>query len=228
MDRYHLGITTGALLIRRKAAFGTELIENIEQLALVVVGLEDKYKLTKFHENRLQMIIALLVAQPIRMGQWFTFTIFNADVSQSQRSAILTALGLSARELAGYGEEDSRAMNFPTLLEQTKKKFPTQQLPPDIEKVYLSNDENPVAALTNQMARSSLRPLALDAADALSGPNALKVRTFSSRMEVERQRQQRETQRKKKSTSENLHKVLTIGYFYPLIGRFEALMQSSL
>jgi telomere length regulation protein len=228
VDRYHLGITTGASLIRRKAAFGTELIENIEQLALVIVGLEDKYKLTQFHENRLQMIIALLVAQPIRMGQWFTFTIFDADVSQSQRSAILTALGLSARELAGYGEEDARIMNLPTLLEQTKKEFPTQQLPPELEKMYISNDENPVAALTNQMARSSLKPLALDAADALSGPNALKVRTFSSRMEVERQRQQRETQRKKKSTSENLHKVLTIGYFYPLIGRFEALMQSSL
>lgn len=228
MDRYHLGITTGASLIRRKAAFGTELTESIEQLALVVVSLEDKYKLPQFHEHRLQMMIALLVAQPVRMGRWFTFTFFDADISQSQQSAILTALGLSARELAGYGEEDARLMNFPTLLEQTKKAFPSQQLPPELEKMYLASNESPVATLTNQMSRASLQPLALDAADALSGPNALKVRTFSSRMEVERQRQQRETQRKKKSTSEDLHKVLTTGYFYPLTGRFEAIMQSSL
>jgi telomere length regulation protein len=227
MDRYHLGITNASSLIRRKAAFGTELVEKIEELALIIIGVDDRYKLPKFHEHRLQSMIALLIAQPVRMGRFFTSNFFDNDLSQTQRSAILTALGLSSRELAGYGEEDAKLMGLPS--SKSDSEFPSRELPNHLQGIYLTEvEESPVAALTKQLSRTSLQPLALDAADTASGPNVLKVRTFSSRMEVERKRQQREAQRKKKSSSQDLHKVLTEGYFYPLVGRFGVMMQSTL
>ncbi|KAH8705202.1 telomere length regulation protein-domain-containing protein [Talaromyces proteolyticus] len=226
-DRYHLGVTSAVTLIRRKAAYGTELLENIDSLALTIMSLQDNFSLSKFHEHRLQAMIALVVAQPVRMGRLFTATFFDGDLSQTQRSAILTALGLGARELAGHGEDDAEVMGLP-LSASSQEKFPSKKLPQKLQGMYLAeSEESPISALTNQLSRTSLQPLALDAADAASGPNALKVRTFSSRMEVERQRRQREAQRKKKIVSLDLHKDLSEGIFYPLVGRFAVMIQSN-
>lgn len=225
MDRYHLGITNAPTLIRRKTGFGTELTENIDGLALVLLSLQNNYSLPNFDQYRLQAMIALLAGHPVRMGRFFTATFFDGDLSQTHRSAILTAMGLGARELAGYGEEDSKVMGL--RLSPNKADLPSKKLPAHLEQFYGAQGDNSiVSTLTEELSRTSLQPLALDAADAASGPNALKVRTFSSRMEVERQRQQRETQRKKKSTSQNLHKDLTEGFFNPLVGRFAVVMQS--
>ncbi|KAF7157174.1 hypothetical protein CNMCM6106_002256 [Aspergillus hiratsukae] len=219
LERYDLAVTTAPSLIRRKTGFGTELAENVEELALVLVGLQEQAKLPKFHECRLQSMIALIVSQPLKMGRWFAAVFFDGDLSQTQRSAVLTALGLSARQLAGNGEEDARTLGLPTLPDTS---FPTRRLPANVEDLYLNN-ESPVASLTKTLSKASLEPLAAQAADAASGPNALKVRTFSSRMEVEKKRQQRDAQRQK-STVKDLHKVLSEGFFYPLTGRFGLMM----
>ena len=219
LGRYHLGITTAPSLIRRKTGFGTELLEHITELALIIVGLQDEGKLPKFHEYRLRSMMALIVAQPMKMGNWFSAMFFDGDISQTQRSAILTALGLSARELAGYGEEDAHMLGLPDVPEAS---FPSKKLPPGFEALY-QPDESPISCLTKQLSQTSLQPLAANAADAVSGPNALKVRTFSSRMEVEKKRQQREAQ-KQKSTIKDIQKVLSEGFFYPLKGRFEMMM----
>ncbi|QGA14327.1 hypothetical protein EYB26_001980 [Talaromyces marneffei] len=225
VDRYHLGITNASSLIRRKAGFGTELVENIDGLALLVISAQDNYSLPNFHEYRLQAMIALLAAQPIRMGRYFTATFFDGDLSQAQRSAILTAMGLGAREIAGHGEEDAKALGLPSTSAQAD--FASKKLPSHLQQFYETHKEDsPIGTLTEQLSRASLQPLALDAADAASGPNALKVRTFSSRMEVERQRQLREAQRKKKTVSKDLHKDLIEGFFYPLVGRFAVMLQS--
>lgn len=165
-------------------------------------------------------MIALIVSQPLKMGRWFTAIFFDGDLSQVQRSAVLTALGLSAREIAGNGEADAKALGLPAL-EDTS--FPSKRLAPALEAMFLDSNESPIAALTREMSRTSLQPLAADAADAITGPNALKVRTFSSRMEVEKKRKQREAERQK-ATVKDLHKVLAEGFFYPLQGRFEIMM----
>ncbi|KAL2819815.1 telomere length regulation protein-domain-containing protein [Aspergillus granulosus] len=219
LDRHQLAVTTAPGLIRRKTGFGTELAEHMEELALVIVGLQEQSKLSKFHEQRLQSMIALIVSQPLRMAQWFSAVFFDGDLSQVQRSAVLTALGLSARELAGVGADDAKALGLPALPDST---FPSKKLPPSLEAIY-SSGESPIAAITKGIAQASLQPLAANAADNLTGPNALKVRTFSSRMEVERRRQQREAHRQK-STVKDLHRVLLEGFFYPLTGRFEIMM----
>jgi telomere length regulation protein len=106
VERHQLAITTAPSLIRRKTGFGSELAEQIEELALTIVGLNNDNKHPQFHESRLQSMIALIVSQPLKMGRWFTAIFFDGDLSQVQRSAVLTALGLSAREVAGNGEDD--------------------------------------------------------------------------------------------------------------------------
>ncbi|KKK22329.1 hypothetical protein P175DRAFT_0513528 [Aspergillus ochraceoroseus IBT 24754] len=219
VDRYELAITTAPSLIRRKTGFGTELAEHTDELALVLVGLQEQAKFPKFHEYRLQSMIALVVSQPLKMGRWFSAIFFDGDLSQVQRSAILTTLGLSARELAGAGEEDAKALGLPALQDSS---FPSKKLPANLETLYLT-DESPIASLTKSLSQASLQPLAANAADSLSGPNALKVRTFSSRMEVEKRRKEREAHRQK-STVKDLYKVLSEGFFYPLTGRFEIMI----
>ncbi|KAL3479357.1 telomere length regulation protein-domain-containing protein [Aspergillus californicus] len=218
-ERHELAITTAPALIRRKTGFGTELAEHTEELGLVLVGLQEQSKLPKFHEYRLQSTIALIMSQPLKMARWFAAMYFDGDLSQGQRSAVLTALGLSARELAGVGAEDAKSLGLPALPDSS---FPSKKLPANLEALY-SSKESPIASITKGIAQASLQPLAADAADSLSGPNALKVRTFSSRMEVEKRRQQREAHRQK-STVKDLYKVLSEGFFYPLTGRFEIMM----
>ncbi|KAL4868684.1 hypothetical protein BDV12DRAFT_95040 [Aspergillus spectabilis] len=219
LDRHELAITTAPGLIRRKTGFGTELAEHTEELALILVGLQEQSKFPKFHELRLQSMIALIVSQPMKMARWFAAVFFDGDLSQTQRSAVLTALGLSARELAGIGADDAKSLGLPALPDSS---FPSKKLPAQLEALYTA-DESPIASITRGIAQASLRPLAADAADALTGPNALKVRTFSSRMDVEKRRQQREAYRQK-STVKDLYKVLSEAFFYPLSGRFEIMM----
>ncbi|OOF99498.1 hypothetical protein ASPCADRAFT_138021 [Aspergillus carbonarius ITEM 5010] len=219
-ERWELALTTAPSLIRRKTGFGTELAENLEELALIIVGLQEHGKIPKFHEYQLQSMIALIVSQPLKMGHWFSAIFFDGDLSQPQRSAILTALGLSARELGGNGEADAKALGLPSLSDAS---FPSKKLPNALEALYLPETESPIASLTKQLSRASLEPLAANASDTLSGPSALKVRTFSSRMEVEKKRQQREAQRQK-SIAKDLYRVLADGFFYPLKGRFEMMM----
>lgn len=168
-------------------------------------------------------MIGLLVALPLKMGRLFAAMYFDGDISQIQRSAILTALGLSARELAGNGEEDARVLGLPTIPDDAS--FPSKRLSATLEALYSDNNKesSPIASLTNQLSQTSLQPLAANAADAVSGPDALKVRTFSSRMEVEKKRKQREAQRQN-SRVKDIHKVLAEGFFYPLKGRFEVMM----
>lgn len=184
------------------------------------MGLQEHGKIPRFQEIQLQSMIALIVSQPLKMGHWFSAIFFDGDLSQPQRSTILTALGLSARELGGNGEADAKALGLPRVSDAS---FPSKKLPGNLEALYQPETESPITSLTKQLSRASLEPLAADASDSLSGPNALKVRTFSSRMEVEKKRQQREAQRQK-STAKDLYRVLADGFFYPLKGRFEMMI----
>ena len=222
-DRYHLGITTAPDLIRRKASFGSELLENAKDLGLVLVSLQDKYKLPKFQELRIQALVALLVAYPLTMGRWAAHTLFDADLSQYQRSSILIAMGLSGREMAGYREEDAKILDLPPSTPESA--FPSKRLPANLEDVYATVTKA-IDTISKSLSHETLQPLALNAADTLTGPNALKVRTFSSRMEVERRRQKREQQRKQ-NLSKDLHKSLSDGLFTPLINEFGLMMYST-
>lgn len=207
-DRQRLALLNAASLVRRKASFGTEVSENIEELATLLVGLSDKFQMDNFQELRLQGMIAVLVARPLQMGQWFSRTFFEGDYSLAQRASILTTLGMGARELAGFQEEDAALTGANTTSE---RKFPSEMLPEKLHEAY-TVVASPVDRTVKDLEKLMIQPMAVEAADKLTGPNALKVRTFSSRMEVEK--------RRKKVIPNELAKLVAEAFFFPLTGRW--------
>jgi telomere length regulation protein len=210
-DRQKLGLETAAPLIRRKANFGTEVTDHAEELATLLVGTQDKYEIENFQDIRLQGMIAILIASPLKMGQWFSKTFFDGDYSVSQRASVLTTLGLGARELGGFGAEDSKLTSTKSL---PSTSFPSHTLPSSLHNLYSGRkpQETAVDTLSTQLQNTMIAPLAADLADKLTGPAILKVRTFSSRMAVEKKR--------KKPIANAFAKVVADGFFFPLTGRF--------
>lgn len=209
-----MALSSASNLIRRKTAFGTEVSENIEELASILVGLGDKWEMENFQQMRLQGMIAVLIAEPLKMGQWFSRTFYSGDYSMGQRASVLTVLGLGARELAGLGKEDAALTGANATPESS---FPSKRLPDKLHKIY-ALEAAPMNALTSQLEKTMIQPMAAEAADKFSGPNALKVRTFSSRMAVEKKRQ--------KPIPNALAKVVADGFFFPLTGRWRIHLQS--
>ncbi|KAL1603482.1 telomere binding protein [Paraconiothyrium brasiliense] len=210
-DRHALALSTAAPLIRRKANFGSEVLDHIEELASILVGLNDSFELEKFAEQKQQALIAVLLAKPAAMAQWFARNFFAGDYSLTQRTAILTTLGLGARELAGLKDTATEDMTPPA------PSFPSKQLPPHLHALYAStpSSSNSLARLTTSMTKQLLSPLAAQAADTLTGPAILKVgqsRTFSSRMEVEA--------RRSKPIPNALSQMVADNFFFPLTGRW--------
>jgi telomere length regulation protein len=210
-DRQKLGLQTAATLVRRKANFGTEVSSHAEELASLLVGLQDKFDLEGFQDMRLQGMIAILVASPLKMGQWFSKTFFDGDYSISQRATVLTTLGLGARELGGSAKEEANSSSGKALSTTT---FPSKALPEKIHKIYCStvSEVSAVEQLSTKLSTTMIAPMAAELADKMTGPSILKVRTFSSRMEVEKKR--------KKPIANQLAKVVADGFFFPLTGRF--------
>ncbi len=167
----------------------------------------------EFQKSRLQGMIAVLAAEPLKMGQWFSKTFYNGDYSMGQRASVLTTLGMAARELAGLGKEDAAL----TGANPKETAFPSKRLPDRIHKIY-ALETAPLNALSTQLEKTMIQPMAASAADQIIGPNALKVRTFSSRMAVEKKRQ--------KPIPNALAKVVAEGFFFPLTGRWRTHLQT--
>jgi telomere length regulation protein len=216
-DRHQLAVSTAASLIRRKANFGTEVTDHIEQLASILTGLNDNFDMPNFAEQRQQALIAVLLAKPGPMAQWFARSFFSGDYSISQRIAMLSTLGLGARELAGLKDSSTSDLIPPPA------SFPSKQLPPHLHKIYTSKtDPNPVSRITSSLTQHLLSPLAATAADRLTGPSILKVgssRTFSTRMAVEA--------RRSKPIPNALAQIVADNFFFPLTGRWFIAARSS-
>lgn len=190
-DHQKLALMTAPTLIRRKANFGTEVAEHAEELASLLVGLQDKFEIDNFDDLRVQGMMALVVARPELMGRWFSKTFFDGDYSISQRASILAVLGLGARELAGFEASEYTAA----------ASFPSKTLPERIERLFISGGPSnsytspsssstlkplPANALENvakSLTSQFLAPMAATAADAATGPDVLKLSTFMSQLE---------------------------------------------
>ncbi|KAF2875043.1 telomere length regulation protein-domain-containing protein [Massariosphaeria phaeospora] len=213
-DRHQLSLATAASLIRRKANFGTEVTDHLDELATILIGLSDNYDLPDFAVQRQQALIAVLLAKPAPMAQWFARAFFSGDYSLTQRVAMLTTLGLGARELAGLKDASTE-----DLIPSTPS-FPSKTLPAHLHELYTpASDPDPVAKITRGLAQQLLSPMAATAADQLTGPNILKVRTFSSRMAVEAKR--------RKPIPNALAKIVADNFFFPLTGRWWMTLRSN-
>ncbi|QDS68262.1 hypothetical protein FKW77_010626 [Venturia effusa] len=207
-DRHRLALTTATSLIRRKANFGKEVSDHAEELASIIAGLHDHFDMEDFLTLRQSALVAILMAQPTTIAQYLARSCFEGDFSLQQRTAMFTALGLGARELAGFKDDDEAEL----------PDFPSKKLPEHLDKVYSAKKGPSVVRVAEELERSMIQPMALQAADQLTGPSALKVRTFSSRMAVE--------QARAKPIPNELAKIVAQDFFFPLTGRWWTQVQS--
>ncbi|KAH6619524.1 telomere length regulation protein-domain-containing protein [Chaetomium sp. MPI-SDFR-AT-0129] len=246
-DHQKLALTTAPTLIRRKANYGTEVSEHADELASLLVGLSDKFEIDNFDDLRLQGMMAIVVAQPEKMGQWFAKTFFDGDYSISQRASVLVVLGLSARELAGHETSGYAAA----------ASFPSKTLPERVEQLYIDDPSRhqtpalkplPPNALDNiasSLTSTFLAPMAAAAADAATGPDVLKLSTFTSRLGNDNNTNPNDTSiqptnPKIKYKSNPAHRkprvraipnttaqLLSTSFFTPLTARFHAALYTS-
>jgi telomere length regulation protein len=233
-DHQKLALTTAPTLIRRKANFGTEVREHAEELASLLIGLQDNFEIENFYDLKLQGMIAILVAQPQMMGPWFARTFFSGDYSVAQRASVLTVMGLSARELAGHATSEYAAA----------ASFPSQKLPDKMEKLYMED-----AAASNKLSSSSslkalppnaldtisksltsnfMAPLAADAADSATGPDVLKLRTFKSRLDQQPNSATSKSKGKPivRAIPNTTAQLIATSFFFPLTARFQSAARS--
>lgn len=225
-DKQKLALHTAPLLIRRKANYGTEISSHADELAGLLVGIQDKFELEGFDDLKLQGLIALVVAQPKSMAPWFAGTFFEGDFSLSQRTIILVTLGLSARELAGFQKSEY----------QEQAAFASKRLPEKIEKLYIDGQKEsgrvadsdlkalPSTALdtiTKSLTSTFLEPIAAEAADTAAGPDALKLQTFTSRYKSKASRKPRV-----RAIPNTTAALLATSFFSPLTAHFQVALRS--
>lgn len=233
-DRQKLALTTAPTLVRRKANYGTEVSSHAEELATLLVGLQDKYDLDKFNDLRLQGMVAIVVVQPKKMGQWFAKTFFDGDYSLSQRASVLVTLGLGGREIAGF--ETSEYVSA--------AQFASKILPEKVEKHYITPSSssrlqqsasnlkplppNALDNLTQSLSQTFLAPLAAEAADATTGPDALKLSSFTSRLQAQSNTPTRGKNRPRTRAIPNTTaSLIASSFFFPLTSRFQAATHSA-
>lgn len=231
-DRQKLALTTAPTLIRRKANFGTEVKEHAEELATLLVGMQDKFDIDDFHDLKLQGLIAIVVAQPQKMGPWFAKTFFDGDFSMAQRSSVLNVLGLGARELAGYAaSEYASAAAFPSkaLPERMKKLYIEDVDPSNQQPASSTLKALPVNALdtiSKSLTSDFMAPLAATAADAATGPDALKLSTFTSRLD-QQQKSRSKAKPRVRAIPNTTAQLIATSFFFPLTARFQSALHSS-
>ncbi|KAK6541185.1 telomere binding protein [Orbilia ellipsospora] len=211
-DRQQMAFLHAAVLIRRKATFGTELSSHAVDLLTVLVGQQDKFDMPNFDTLRLKAVVSTIVSLPLISGPWISQRIFEGDYSLAQRCVMLSAVGISATELSGETiPADSPLFEFQlSPSDKQKSQFPSKTLPKRLHDIYAST---PVDNLTSRLKSTLLHPLAEKAADELSpGPSLLKVRTFSTRMQVEARRE--------KPRANKLSQIVVQAFFGPLMGRW--------
>jgi telomere length regulation protein len=207
-DRHRLALETSSALIRRKATFGKEVSDHAEELTSVLLNLNNQFELDDFLDLRQEALISLTVSQPKLVAPYIAHSCFEGSYSVQQRAAMLTALALGARELAGFRDE---ARSEPP-------KFPSKELPKHLQQIYNEQSASRLGRAADQLEQAMVEPMALNAADQISGPNALKVRTFSSRIDMQK--------KKVKSITSSLTKDMIQWFFIPLIGGWWAQMQN--
>lgn len=233
-DKQKLALTTAPTLIRRKANYGTEVVSHAEDLASLLIGLQDKFELGDFHNLRLQGMVAVVVAQPKKMAPWFAKTFFDGDYSLSQRASILIVLGLGGREIAGFETSEYASAAH----------FPSKALPSRVEKHYLQPlsvakglqpgtnlkalPPNALDTLAQSLSQTFLAPMAAEAADAVTGPNALKISSFTSRFQQSQSHLSTSPKsRRIRSIPNTTAALISTHFFFPLSSRFQAAMRSS-
>lgn len=167
-----LALTTGPTLIRQKKNFGNEVSFYSEDLLTLLVGLSNNFQDKDFEELKLNCMIAIIASDPPSVLHLYKL-LLTGDYSLQQRMMILSSSSLAARELKGFKDEVV-TKSF------SKKVFPSKELPPQVHRALLGN-ENLKDSLdtTSEIQRSIQNDLmhgtSEDFKDELSGGKILRM-----------------------------------------------------
>lgn len=166
-----------------------------------------------FEQMRMQALIALVVSIPRLVCGLLARGFFEGDYSLGQRAGMVSAIGMGARELAGMEDTDLPLSEASGKGKEAVDMFPSRKLLGKMHDTWGGGKATgPLDRITGSMEKMMISPMAAEAADKVSGPNVLKVRTFSSRIEVEK--------RRKKPVESKLGGVAGEAFFFPLTGRW--------
>ncbi|KAK6342697.1 telomere binding protein [Orbilia javanica] len=213
-DKQKIALLNAAVLIRRKATNGTEVSAHAVDLLAALVGIQDKFSMEDFDNLRLKAVVSLLVTLPLVSGPWTSQRIFEGDYSLAERCVMLSGIGIAAMELSGEEIPDNSPLYQLQLSASEKEKthFPSKKLPKRLHDIY-APPSTAIDTISNRLKDSILQPIAAKAADELSpAPNLVKIRKFSTRMEVEASR--------KKPGVNKLSQIVIPAFFGPLTGRW--------
>ncbi|KAG8943983.1 telomere binding protein [Tulasnella sp. 424] len=150
-DRVEMALNEGAGLIRRKRGFGLELDENAVNLSIAFLNLRDNYDLDGFVDKRQEILNALVACCPTRSAPCLVEQFFIGEHSADVRSAILTALVVGARELAGLEGPSA------------PQRFASRMLPPALHRRYITSaDSDPTAPSTIHRIAAGVTRQAID------------------------------------------------------------------
>ncbi|KAK6505399.1 telomere binding protein [Arthrobotrys musiformis] len=217
-EKQQVALLQAAVLIRRKATYGTEVSSHAVDLLTALVGMQDKFSMENFDNLRLKAVVSLLVTYPQLSGPWTSQRIFEGDYSLAERCVMLSGIGIAAMELSGEEvPENSPLYNLQlSSSEKEKTQFPSKRLPQRLHDIYALPGNTAIDTISTRLKDSILQPLAAKAADDLSAttntPNLIKIRKFSTRMEVEATR--------KKPGINKLSQIVIPSFFGPLTGRW--------
>jgi telomere length regulation protein len=212
-----LALEAAAALIRRKATFGNELLDQLPALAACLAGLQDHFDNVDFDELRQTAMVATIVAQPKLMGPWYAKECFIGDYSIGQRAGMLIAMGLAARELGGF----ERVKGPPTRSQQNlQQAFPSKVLPSKrLHMLYGGQADSYVAG---QQVRPALEGVQTAEVDTLTRLMSQSMLTPLST----RQSASVAAKARTKGIRNDLASIVAECFFFPLTGYWAASMRS--
>ncbi|KAK8853249.1 hypothetical protein IAR55_003951 [Kwoniella newhampshirensis] len=142
-EHIEMGLKWGEGLVRAKREFGTELAEYSVSVTLMALGLNDPFNIERFDEKRQGLMNALVACSPREVALFLCEQYFNNQYSLQQKSVILTALAMGARELAGMSVPQPPTTN-------RSIDFPSKTLPASLHRKYISAADVPQGLIENR------------------------------------------------------------------------------
>lgn len=128
-ESIELALQWGESLVRAKRNFGTEVADSAIAVAGAAIALSNPFNLDDFDTRRQGLVTSLVACAPRVVPPFLAEQYFSPSYSLLQKSVMLTALAMGARELAGLPVPEARVKTID---------FPTKTLPPSLHAKYLT------------------------------------------------------------------------------------------
>lgn len=129
-EKRKIALKTAPYLFRQKTGFGSDIKFYAEDLMKHLAALSNFYEEDDFEAQKLNAMIALVVAEPSTTVCTCNL-LLTGDYSLQQRICLLSTVALAARELRGF-QRDDNWNSAPT--------FASKMLPEKLHRLYLSMD----------------------------------------------------------------------------------------